>query len=57
MGALEDEPGTGFTYSNSHYVLLAEVVASASGQPLAEYLGEHVFDPLALDMILSPGLT
>jgi len=51
------EPGSGFLYSNSNYVLLAEVVRVVSGQTLPEFLKERVFDPLGLDMVLAPTLT
>jgi Beta-lactamase class C and other penicillin binding proteins len=50
-------PGAGYEYSNSNYVLLAEVVHRASGMPLPEFLQQRVFDPLGLDMVLHPGLT
>lgn len=49
-------PGTGYEYSNSNYVLLAEVVAVASGMPLPQFLDERIFTPLGLDMELNPGL-
>jgi CubicO group peptidase (beta-lactamase class C family) len=51
------EPGSGFLYSNSNYVLLAEVVRAVSGQELPQFLKERVFDPLGLDMVLAPTLT
>ena len=50
------EPGTGYTYSNSNYVLLAEVVNRVSGQPLPVFLDERIFTPLGLDMELTPSL-
>ncbi|MBX3099398.1 MAG: beta-lactamase family protein [Salinibacterium sp.] len=49
-------PGTGFDYSNSNYVLLAEVVGRVSGLPLPEFLAERIFAPLGLDMVLAPTL-
>ena len=52
----ELEPGEGFFYSNSNYVLLAEVVARASGQTLPDYLAEHIFAPLGVNMVMSPTL-
>lgn len=51
------EPGEGYVYSNSNYVLLAEVVNRVSGLPLPEFLAQRIFDPLGLDMVLAPGLT
>lgn len=50
------ETGSGYSYSNSNYVLLAEVVARVSGQPLPAFLAERIFTPLGLDMELAPGL-
>ena len=50
------EPGTGYLYSNANYVLLAEVVHRVSGEPLPEFLDEHIFTPLDLDMEVSPNL-
>lgn len=52
----ELEVGDGYLYSNSHYVLLAEVVARVSGQPLPTFLNERVFAPLGLAMTLAPGM-
>jgi CubicO group peptidase (beta-lactamase class C family) len=50
------EPGEGYTYSNSNYVLLAEVVARVSGQALPDFLATRVFEPLGLDMVVAPTL-
>ena len=49
-------PGTGYEYSNSNYVLLAEVVGRVSGMPLPQFLAERIFTPLGLDMELTPSL-
>lgn len=43
-----------FEYSNSNYVLLAEVVRAVSGEPLPDLLEEEVFGPLDLDMAVDP---
>ncbi|WP_309711131.1 serine hydrolase domain-containing protein, partial [Pseudolysinimonas sp.] len=50
------ESGSGYSYSNSHYILLAEVVGRVSGQPLPIFLAERIFAPLGLDMELTPSL-
>lgn len=50
------EPGTGYLYSNSNYVLLAEVVRKVSGEKLPSYLQSEVFGPLGLAMELHPNL-
>lgn len=49
-------PGEGYAYANSHYVLLAEVVESVSGQSFAEFLDERIVGPLGLDLTVGPGL-
>ncbi len=50
------EPGEGFLYSNSNYVLLAEVVGRVSGLPLPQFLAANIFTPLGLDMVVAPTL-
>lgn len=49
-------PGSGYEYSNSNYVLLAEAVGRVSGMPLPQFLDERIFTPLGLDMELTPSL-
>jgi len=56
MTDLNATPGETFEYSNSNYVLLADVAAAASGTPLPDLLKQRVFDPLGLDMVLHPTL-
>jgi CubicO group peptidase (beta-lactamase class C family) len=46
--ALNFEPGSEYLYSNSGYLLLANVVRRATGQSLREFLEERVFDPLGM---------
>lgn len=43
---LNFEPGSEHLYSNSGYMLLAEVVARVSGVPFGQWLRENVFEPL-----------
>jgi CubicO group peptidase (beta-lactamase class C family) len=50
-------PGARAEYSNSGYVLLAEVVLAASGQSLPAFLDDRVFGRLELDMAIDPGAT
>jgi CubicO group peptidase (beta-lactamase class C family) len=50
----ELEDTTGFAYSNSNYVLLAEVVNRVSGDPLPTFLDERIFAPADLEMVLDP---
>jgi len=41
-------PGTDYTYSNGGYLLLAEVVARASGMPFADYARQAILEPLGM---------
>ncbi len=50
--ALEYTPGDHFEYSNSNYVLLAEIVAKVSGTDFATFLRRRIFDPLGLNMVV-----
>ena len=40
------EPDSSFTYSNSNYFLLADIVEQVSGQYYNDFLREHILDPL-----------
>lgn len=46
--ALNFKPGAEYSYSNSNYVLLAEVVARATHQPFARFTREALFEPLGM---------
>lgn len=52
---LDFAPRTNFRYSNSNYILLAEIVTMMSGTPFPQYVEETIFAPLGLEMILDPG--
>ena len=45
---LEFSPGSQFKYSDSGYVVLTAIIEAVSGQPYAEYLADHIFQPLSL---------
>ena len=45
---LNFEPGSEYLYSNSGYLLLAEIVGRVSGKPLPEFGRENFFEPLGM---------
>ena len=45
---LDFQPGQGFAYSNSGYLLLSLIIEKASGQSYADYVTEHLFRPLGM---------
>ncbi len=49
---LNFEPGAEYTYCNTGFTLLAEVVARVSGQTFAEYTEEKMFKPLKMNSTL-----
>ena len=46
MRELNFEPGTQYLYSNTGYMLLADIVATTSGMSFPEFMAENVFGPL-----------
>lgn len=46
--ALNFAPGSEHLYSNTGYVLLAEIVARATGRPLRQFAEEEIFQPLGM---------
>ena len=42
------EPGTRYLYSNSGFVLLAQIVYRVSGMPLSRFAAERIFSPLGM---------
>jgi uncharacterized protein YbbC (DUF1343 family)/CubicO group peptidase (beta-lactamase class C family) len=54
--ALERLPGSAFQYSDTGFILLAEVVHRVTGEPIDRYLRHAVFEPLHLkDTTYHPG--
>jgi D-alanyl-D-alanine carboxypeptidase len=45
---LDFKPGTNWAYSNTNYTLLGMVAEQVTGQPLAELLRQHIYEPLGL---------
>ena len=50
------DEGTGYRYSNSNYILLAEVIGAVTGMPYEQYLTSTIFAPLELDIVIDPVL-
>jgi len=48
---LDFEPGTDWQYSNTGYVLAGAIVEKAAGEPLMQFLSEHVFAPLKMHSV------
>ena len=48
VAELDFEPGSRYGYSNRGYLLLAEVVAAASGETLTDLARERIFEPLGM---------
>jgi CubicO group peptidase (beta-lactamase class C family) len=46
--ALNFKPGTDWSYSNSNFTLLAEIVKSVSGQTLRQFTDSAIFKPLGM---------
>lgn len=46
--ALNFEPGSEFLYSNSNYLLLADLVRRVSGKSLQDFARERIFTPLGM---------
>ncbi|MCH0565781.1 MULTISPECIES: serine hydrolase [unclassified Streptomyces] len=51
---LDFTPGTQLVYCDTNTVLLGQVLEKVSGQNIADYLREHVLDPLGMDQTLYP---
>jgi len=47
--ALNFKPGTDWSYSNSGFTLLAEIVRSVSGQTLRQFADSAIFNPLGMN--------
>lgn len=46
--SLNFKPGEYFQYTNSNYILLADIITKVSGKPFAEFMQEDVFEPFGM---------
>ncbi len=51
---LDFAPGTDFSYSNTHYVLLGMVIGAVAGKNYAEEVSSRLSEPLSLDNTFLP---
>jgi D-alanyl-D-alanine carboxypeptidase len=51
---LLNKPGKGFNYAHTNFVILGQVLAKITGQPLAELIKDDVLTPLGLSNTDSP---
>ncbi len=53
--SLNFAPGEEWSYSNSGYVLLTDLVARASGMSFTDFTRKRLFEPLGMKTTMSPG--
>jgi D-alanyl-D-alanine carboxypeptidase len=54
--ALDFDPGTKWQYSNTNFVIAGRIVEMVSGEPLMQFLEEHVFHPLDMKEVWNSDL-
>jgi CubicO group peptidase (beta-lactamase class C family) len=54
--ALDFDPGTKWQYSNTNYVIAGRIVEMVSGEPLMQFLEEHIFHPLGMKEVWNSDL-
>ncbi|MEV6612881.1 serine hydrolase domain-containing protein [Streptomyces sp. NPDC051051] len=42
-------PGSGYSYSNTNFVVIGQIIEHLTGKPLAEQYQQRIFEPLKLD--------
>jgi D-alanyl-D-alanine carboxypeptidase len=55
--ALDFDPGTKWQYSNTNFVIAGRIVEMVSGEPLMQFLEEHVFHPLEMKEVWNSDAT
>ena len=51
---LNFEPDTAFSYCNSAYVMLGDIIRQLSGKPFGQFLETEIFAPLGMDRTIAP---
>lgn len=54
---LDFPPGTKWQYSNTGYVIAGQIVEKVSGEPLMQFLEEHIFHPLEMKEVWNSDMT
>jgi|TARA_B110000902_G_C14275035_1_gene574597 CubicO group peptidase (beta-lactamase class C family) len=54
---LNFKPGEYFEYTNSNYILLANIIEKVSEKSFVEYLKEHIFSPLKMEKTIKKNST
>jgi len=54
--ALDFDPGTKWQYSNTNFVIAGRIVEMVSGEPLMQFLEEHIFHPLNMKEVWNSDL-
>lgn len=50
---LDFDPATQWQYSNTNFVIAGLIVEKASGEPLLQFLSEHIFTPLGMKSVMN----
>ncbi len=50
---LDFDPGTEWQYSNTNFVIAGLIVEKSSGEPLLQFLSEHIFTPLGMKSVIN----
>jgi D-alanyl-D-alanine carboxypeptidase len=50
---LDFDPGTEWQYSNTNFVIAGLIVEKASGEPLLQFLSEHIFAPVGMKSVMN----
>jgi D-alanyl-D-alanine carboxypeptidase len=50
---LDFDPGSDWQYSNTNFVIAGLIVEKASGEPLLQFLSEHIFAPLGMKSVVN----